>query len=838
MFFSRPRPASRVERLVLVILLGVIAACAALFYLEWSSTEAAAVERNRLQRALEANEGVLSYLKDIETGQRGYLLTGDRAYLEPYEQAKVALPAAIDRLSDETRNSRTYLRSLIEDKLAEVDSTLAVRDQQGPQAALALVQTDQGRETMEAIRRRTDEIRDGVTASLQEETRASGLRTRGLRLAFLGILGVLASLVIISLKALERATSRREALLNQWAEERNRLRVLLTSIGDGVIVVDEDLKVEFLNPVGADITGWEPEEAVGRHLDAVFSIKDERDGSPMETPVYKVLRDRKATLMANHAVLTRRDGTTIPVDDSAAPIFDNDQKLAGVVMVFRDVTGRRSVSRALRQWEHIFVHAGFGMAVISPGPEPTLEQVNPAFAIMHGYTVEELKGRKYESVVAQQAWPAKLEFLSGGEDHLITEGMHVRKDGALFPVLSHITLVRRPEGSIAYAIGYWSDNSDRKRVESDLQMSEARYRLTADSLPQLIWTATADGTTEYLNNRWTEQTGITLEEAAKGGWLYSISPEDLSTCERDWQEALRTGNPFQADCRMKVKEGYRWHTCRAVPVREASGKIVRWFGSCTDIHEQRIWSDALQQSKHALETLNAALQMSNTDLEQFAYAASHDLQEPLRMVKIYSQLLQTEIDGHLDSRSRSYLNFITDGADRMEALLKDLLSYSRASAELTDAPPADSQEVLKQALANLSTLIADTEARITSEDLPMVQMPEIHLLQVFQNLISNAIKYRKSGVRPEVQIAAEHTEEMVIVSITDNGIGIPQQHMEQIFRLFRRLHGTDVPGTGIGLALCKKLVERNGGRMWVTSSPGKGSTFCFSALRIGGRDQA
>lgn len=833
--FSRPRPASRVERLVLVILLGVIAACVVLFYLEWRSTEAAAAETNRLQRALEANEVVLSYLKDIETGQRGYLLTGDRAYLEPYEQAKVALPAALDRLGAETRDPRTLLRSLIQNKITEVDLTLEVWEREGPEAALAIVRTDQGREAMEAIRRRANEIRDGITASMREETRASTLRTRGLRLAFIGVLGVLASLVIISLKALERATSRREALLNQLAEERNRLQVLLTSIGDGVIVVDEHLKVEFLNPVGADITGWDAEEAVGRHLDTVFSIKDERNGTPMETPVYKVLRDRKATLMANHAVLTRRDGTTVPVDDSAAPVFDKGQNLAGVVMVFRDVTGQRSVSRALRQWEHIFVHAGFGMAVISPRPEPTLEQVNPAFATMHGYTVEELKGKKYESVVAPQAWPAKLEFLSGNKNHLITEGTHVHKDGAQFPVLSDISLVRQPNGSVAYAIGYWSDISDRKRTESDLQMSEARYRLTADSLPQLIWTATADGTTEYLNNRWTEQTGVTLDEATKGGWLYSISPEDYATCERDWQEALRTGNPFQADCRIKVKEGYRWHTCRAVPVREASGKIVRWFGSCTDIHEQRMWSDALQQSKHALETLNEALQISNTDLEQFAYAASHDLQEPLRMVKIYSQLLQSETENLLEGRSKSYLNFIIDGADRMEALLKDLLSYSRASAELPDTQPTNSQDVLQQALANLSSLIADTEARITSEDLPIVRMPEIYLLQVFQNLISNAIKYRKPGVRPEVHIAAEQTAETAIFSITDNGIGIPQQHTEQIFRLFRRLHGSDVPGTGIGLALCKKLVERNGGRMWVSSIPDQGSTFFFSAPRIGGR---
>jgi PAS domain S-box-containing protein len=835
MSFSQFPLTSRVERWVRWILLIAVLASAGLLYSEWFTTQALNANIDRLQRAQQANEVVLSNVKDIETGQRGYLLTGNRSYLEPYKRAKDALPAALAALEIETQTPRTVLRALIDTKLKEIDSTIAIRNQQGPEAALAAVLSDQGKEAMDAVRQRSEEIRSDINRSLQEQLSASEQRAWRFRLAFLAVLCVLIGLVILSLKLIEWTNDRRERLVRDLAEERSRLEVLLTSIGDGVIVVDESKKVTFLNPVGSEITGWTSSAAVGQPLRAVFPIKDERDGSPMEDPVDKVHRDRKPVLMANHAVLTRKDGTLVPVDDSAAPIFDNNQNISGVVMIFRDVTNRRSINKALRQWEQIFIHAGFGMAVLSPGPEPRLQQVNPAFAAMHGYTVDELKGRNYEQVVAQEVWAAKLAFLSGNDDHLITEGIHVRKDGSKFPVLSEITLVRGLDGSATYAIGYWSDISDRKRAEEDLQLSEAKYRLTADSIPQLIWTATTDGTTEYLNNKWTEQTGLTLEQA-NGTWVYFVADEDKDLCSDQWRKALSSGNTFQADCRIRGKQGYRWHTCRAVPVRSKDGKIIRWFGSCTDTHEQRMGAEVLRQSKRTLENVNEALKHSNIDLEQFAYAASHDLQEPLRMVKIYSQLLQAEAHGQLDGTAEAYLKFIIDGADRMEALLRDLLAYSRATAEVVPAALTNADMVLQQALANLGSLITETEAQISANGLPSVPMPEVHLLQLFQNLISNAIKYRRDGAAPRVHIDSRRTNDTIVLSVADNGIGIPPQHQESIFRLFGRLHGHDVPGTGIGLALCKKLVERNGGRIWVTSNPDGGSTFYFS-LDTRGQEQ-
>ena len=232
-----------------------------------------------------------------------------------------------------------------------------------------------------------------------------------------------------------------------------------------------------------------------------------------------------------------------------------------------------------------------------------------------------------------------------------------------------------------------------------------------------------------------------------------------------------------------------------------------------------------------LKLANQALQRSNEDLEQFAYAASHDLQEPLRMVSIYSQLLHEEYGDTLDNQASSYIKFAVDGASRMSNLLRALLTYSRvANAARETFETTDAGSAAAAALLNLSTVIDDTNAAVEVGDLPTVQIPEIHLVQLFQNLIGNGLKYRKEddpgGERPTIRIAARcQSDGWCLFSVADNGIGIDEEYLTQIFGIFKRLHGQAFEGTGIGLALCQKIVERTGGRIRVESEPGKGSTF-------------
>ena len=199
------------------------------------------------------------------------------------------------------------------------------------------------------------------------------------------------------------------------------------------------------------------------------------------------------------------------------------------------------------------------------------------------------------------------------------------------------------------------------------------------------------------------------------------------------------------------------------------------------------------------------------------------------MVAIYSQLLKEEFGRKLDGQANSYLDFAADGALRMEALLKDLLAYSRAALpEALPAEEADSQASLSKALDNLRAAVEETGAEVSRASLPNVRMPEVHLVQVLQNLIGNALKYRKPHEKPAIHVDAKPQDGAWVFSIRDNGIGIAPEYQEQIFRIFGRLHGQEVPGTGIGLALCKKLIERSGGTLWVESIPGEGSTFFFS----------
>jgi light-regulated signal transduction histidine kinase (bacteriophytochrome) len=222
------------------------------------------------------------------------------------------------------------------------------------------------------------------------------------------------------------------------------------------------------------------------------------------------------------------------------------------------------------------------------------------------------------------------------------------------------------------------------------------------------------------------------------------------------------------------------------------------------------------------------LARSNQDLEQFAYVASHDLQEPLRMVATYTQLLAERYRGQLDDNADKYIHYAVDGALRMQALVQDLLTFSKIGRQDTYFQSIDCNGVVETAVKNLRTAVDESRARVTHDPLPTVITDGSQLLQVFQNLIGNALKFR-SAEPPAVHISASKKRSEWVFSIADNGIGIAPEYAELVFVIFKRLHGrAEYPGSGIGLAICKKIIERQGGRIWLESQPGQGSTFKFT----------
>jgi light-regulated signal transduction histidine kinase (bacteriophytochrome) len=223
------------------------------------------------------------------------------------------------------------------------------------------------------------------------------------------------------------------------------------------------------------------------------------------------------------------------------------------------------------------------------------------------------------------------------------------------------------------------------------------------------------------------------------------------------------------------------------------------------------------------------LNRSNEELGQFAYIASHDLQEPLRMVASYTQLLSRRYKGRLDADADEFIAFAVDGASRMQRLIQDLLAYSRVGTKGKELLETSSEDALQQALANLRGAIEESSAVVTHDPLPPVLADEMQLTQLFQNLVGNAIKYQNPGV-PRVHVsAARNGGKQWDFTVKDNGLGIDPQYFERIFGMFQRLHKRDeFAGTGIGLAICKKIVERHGGRIWLDSVPGEGSVFHFS----------
>jgi PAS domain S-box-containing protein len=356
---------------------------------------------------------------------------------------------------------------------------------------------------------------------------------------------------------------------------------------------------------------------------------------------------------------------------------------------------------------------------------------------------------------------------------------------------------------------------ERRRAEQALHESESRFRQLADAMPQIVWTATPEGRLEYCNERWHTMTGRDPAAGCDDWWDQVLHPDDRPLWHDTWSQSVRQGVPCDILYRLYDlrRDSYRWFLGRALPSSDQHGRIVRWYGTCTDIDDHKRVEDALRRA--------------NQDLEQFAYSVSHDLREPLRTISIFSELLQRRHSQALASEAREYLAFLTTAAQRMDALVWALRSYtSPVDFRAMEVPFTDAGAAAAEAVANLNALIHEHHAEIDVGELPTVRMHHHHMVQVFQNLLANGITYHRPGTPPRVRVSAvEHATAWEFL-VQDDGIGIAPEYHERIFGIFRRLHtAQEFPGTGVGLAICKRIVEMNAGAIRITCAVGTGATF-------------
>jgi PAS domain S-box-containing protein len=368
-------------------------------------------------------------------------------------------------------------------------------------------------------------------------------------------------------------------------------------------------------------------------------------------------------------------------------------------------------------------------------------------------------------------------------------------------------------------------NAELERSNEALRASEQHLRSILDTLFAFVGVLNSDGVLLEANRAALEAASLMPEQVigkpfADLYW-WSYSPEVQSQL-LDAIGKAQTGIASRYDVVIRLAEQkFISVDFSLVPMMSAEGRVTHLVPFAIDITDRKLMEADL---KHA----NNSLLKANEELGQFAYAASHDLQEPLRNITLYSQLLARKFEQIVDPEAQSFLQFVVDGSQRMRELISDILAFSQAQHSNLILRPANLGDVLNVALANLHAAIRESGATVTHDPLPLLTVDAGRIAGLLQNLISNSIKYRKPDEPPRIHVSAESKGDQWMFAVNDNGAGFEQQYADQIFGIFKRLHGRDLPGTGIGLAICKKVVETHGGRIWAESAVGVGSTFFFT----------
>jgi PAS domain S-box-containing protein len=525
----------------------------------------------------------------------------------------------------------------------------------------------------------------------------------------------------------------------------------------------------------------------------------------------------------------------------------------------------------------MFENAGVGITRVDL--KGALVDANQTFCNMVGYTRDKLLGRPLSEITHAEDYGEGADYRNqltrGAMKSATGEKRFVHKDGSIIWVQRTMSIVTDDAGKPQYVISVVENISKRKQVERRQMVEHAVTLLLADAhsiaeaIPRVIqimsetlgyaygarwvldpadrvlrctesWCAAEPAVEEFCRK---STSSVETETPGKPGglnravwstaapvWIADVAQETaLKRRESAQQAGLRSAFAFPIPVGGKFYGVMEFFGREVRPRDERILEIARTVGHQIGQFIARKQAEAeLQEANGQLILKAQQLSRSNAELEQFAYVASHDLQEPLRMIASYTQLILRRYGDRFDGDAREFMDFIVDGATRMKQLIEDLLAYSRVGTHGKAFRPTDSGAAVQKALANLRAAIESSNGTVTCDPLPTINADEFQLVQLFQNLIGNALKF-KGAETPRVHISVNEQADTWTFGVKDNGIGIDGEYFDRIFMVFQRLHSrTDYPGTGIGLAICKKVVDRHGGRLWIESGVGSGSTFWFT----------
>ena len=866
---ARYKIATSLAGAALLVALGV-----ALSFWSFRQIREAAEDRAHIGLVIKSAGDLLSALKDAETGQRGFLLTGDDAFLEPYGTVRDRIGVQVEELGQLVLISAAHkhldaMAPLVSAKMAELSRTIELRRNHDMTAAVAIVGGGRGKRLMDSIR-----VEMGAFIQIEEEARARRDAEFQTNMRHLFAIIAAASLLMLLLALsfaflIHREAQHRlqnqvhletrhlleiQATTNQQLQQANatlqaseeKLAVTLNSIGDGVIATDAEGRVTRLNPLAEKLTGWTQAQAGGRPVDEIFHIVNQETRQPAIIPVTETLARGTIQGLANHTVLIARGGAECPIADSCAPIRDRDGRVVGVVLVFRDVTkeyaARQTMLDNAALIQTILNTVADGIITLRAS-DGIVETVNPAAERMFGYPAAELIGQKFSLLVPELDQGRRegcLDYYNASDEAravgLGREAAGRRKDGGVFPVEMAASEMRL--GSQRYFTGILRDITTRKQVEAERQKLDQRLRdqqfytrSLIESNIDALMTTDPPGIITDVNQQMERLTGWTRDELI--GTPFKNYFTDTERAEAAIKLALREKKVANYELTASARDGKKTVvSCNATTFYDRDRRLQGVFAAARDVTERQRFVKALEESNVELANAKFVAEKANLAKSDFLSSMSHELRSPLNAILGFAQLMESASPLPTASQSESIAQILQAGWHLLNLIneILDLAVIESGKVSLS-LESVSLPEVMSECRSMMESQaqqrgISMTFPQFDDKAPCFVKADRVRLKQIVINLLSNAIKYNKERGTVAVDCAMS-APDRIRISFADAGAGLSPEKVAQLFQPFNRLgqEAGGVAGTGIGLVLSKRLAELMGGGLGVESTVGLGSVF-------------